>query len=323
VIVEGNNFNYGYLGGINIPTNSSCNGAQCAVKGLKLVGNNFVTSPHHDYGGLDDGYSCTNNNAVAVGSPIQDSVISGNTFNMSHISDITAGPSSQFTNVLISNNAFHGACEQNECDDTGCAESVKGQQGDAIQIESSVASVNLTISNNSFNSPGYYAVEVPDGANLINNSCNNPFTNGGPPSNNYKNGCFTYPGPSAAGSVAMGNYTSSTSSAAVVAWNGATNVRFSGNRSAWTGTGAGDVIVAGSGAQIFSSWNERITNAGGATVYSSLDPATGNVFLGGTLTLSSQAPNGGQVVCFKSGVSAGQLGYCSGPVMPNGSCTCN
>lgn len=273
VTIAHNDFNYSYDADINIYS-----AAGYATKLLRVVGNNFVTHVMSSAGGLDDGYNCTGNYHIGIGSGLQDSVISDNSFNMGHTDDIAAG-TGVLSNVLISNNAFKGACESGECSNTCAGQSAPGQQSSAIDIETTTGS-NITVMGNSFDSPGYYATRILSPVNLLNNTCHNPFTATGSPSQNYENGCFAFPTPANSGSVISGNSTDSGSAAAVAAWNGATGMRLSGNSSA----AGSDIVVSGTGLQTFSSWNERILNAGGAIVNSQLDPTTGNASFAGDLS---------------------------------------
>ena len=238
---------------------------------LTITGNHFVTS-------INGNYNCGSQMHINIGAPLADSTITGNTFVMGHTYDIAA--SATLNDVVISANSFRGACRSGECSNPCSGQgSTTGQQLSAIDLESSSNS-NVSITNNDFDSPGDYAVRTIGPANVIGNSCSNPFATSPPPGQNYDTGCFAYPSPSGAGSVAYNNTTNSTTAAAVVAWNGATNIRLSGNQSA----SASDVVVAGSGSQTFSSWNERIVNAGGATILSQMDPTTGNANFAGDLS---------------------------------------
>ena len=238
---------------------------------LSITGNHFVTS-------IIGNFNCASQQHINIGAPLSDSTITGNTFVMGHTYDIAA--TATLTDVVISANSFRGACRPGECYNPCSGQSTTtGQQQSAIDLENSSDS-NVTISGNDFDSPGYYAVRSVGPANLIGNSCANPFATTPAPGQNYNTGCFAFPSLASAGSVAYDNTTNSTTAASVVAWNGATNIRFSGNQSA----AAADVVVAGTGSQTFSSWNERIVNAGGATIFSQLDPTTGNANFAGDLS---------------------------------------
>jgi hypothetical protein len=238
---------------------------------LTVTGNHFVTS-------INGNYNCGSQTHINIGAPLSDSTITGNTFVMGHMYDISA--SATLTDVVISSNSFRGACRNGECANPCSGQgSSTGQQLSAIDLESAADS-NVSITNNDFDSPGYYAVRTIGPANLIGNSCSNPFATTAAPGHNYDTGCFAYPAPSAAGSVAYDNTTNSATAASVVAWNGATNIRFSGNQSA----SPADVVVAGSGSQTFSSWNERIVSTGGTTITSQMDPTAGNANFAGDLS---------------------------------------
>lgn len=238
---------------------------------LAITGNHFMTS-------INGNYNCGSQMHINIGAPLADSTITGNTFVMGHTYDIAA--SAALNDVVIAANSFRGACRSGECYNPCSGQgSTSGQQLSAIDLESSSSS-NVTITGNDFDSPGYYAVRTLGPANIIGNSCANPFATSPSPGHNYDTGCFAYPSPSNAGSVAYDNTTNSTTAATVVAWNGATNIRFSGNQSA----AAADVVVAGSGSQTFSSWNERIVNTGGTTITSQMDPTTANASFAGDLS---------------------------------------
>ncbi len=252
----------------DIAINSSAN---YTTSHLAITGNHFITS-------INGNYNCASQTHINISSPLADSTIAGNVFVMGHTYDIAA--SAAVTDVVISANSFRGACRAGECDNPCSGQGqTTGQQLSAIDLESSADS-NVTITGNDFDSPGLYAVRTLGPANIIGNSCSNPFATSPSPGQNYNTGCFTYPSPASAGSVAYDNVTNSTTAAAVVAWNGATNIRFSGNQSA----SGSDVVVAGNGPQTFSSWNERIVNAGGATILSQMDPTTGNANFAGDLS---------------------------------------
>ena len=274
VTVSHNDFNDSYQAGVEVYSPQGY-----TTKLLRVTGNNFV-SDSNSSDGYRAGYDCTNNHHIAIEAALQNSVIADNTFNMGHAGDIYASASAgRLASVVIANNAFKGACEAGECTNSCSGQTAPGQQGPAIDVESAT-SRDLTVEGNSFDSPGTYATTIASPVNLLNNSCHAPFTASAPPSQNYENGCFAFASASNSGSAASGNSTDSSTSAAVVAWNGATNIRFSGNQSA----AGSDVVVQGSGTQSFSSWNERIANAGGATVTTQMDPTTGSASFGGDLS---------------------------------------
>ena len=238
---------------------------------LTITGNHFVSS-------INGNYNCTAQQHISIGAPLADSTITGNTFVMGHTHDI--GGYSTLSDVVIAGNSFRGACRSGECSNPCSGQgATTGQQLSAIDLESA-SDTNVSITGNDFDSPGYYAVLTVGPANILGNSCSNPFSTTASPGHNYDTGCFAYPAASSAGSVAYNNTTTSTTAATVVAYNGASNVRFEGNQSA----AASDVVVEGTGTQSFSSWNERILNAGGATINSQMDPTTGNASFGGDLS---------------------------------------
>lgn len=241
------------------------------TRDLTVTGNHFNQSP-------SGSYACTGSQNLAIGSPLQDATISGNTFTLGHEYDIAA--SAPLANVQITDNTFRGACLTGECTNPCSGQNpTSGQQLSAIDLESTTSS-NVTIAHNSFDSPGLYAVRSIGPVNLEGNSCSNPFATSPSPGHSYDTGCFAFPSSSAAGSMVKDNVTTSTTAAAAVAWNGATGIRFSGNQSA----SSADVVVAGGS---YSSWNERVVNAGGATIASQMDPTTGNANFAGSLSAQS------------------------------------
>ena len=238
---------------------------------LAITGNHFVSS-------INGNYNCAAQQHISIGAPLADSTITGNSFVMGHLHDI--GGYATLNDVVISGNSFRGACRAGECANPCSGQGpTTGQQLSAIDLEST-GDTNVNITGNDFDSPGYYAVLSMGPANIAGNSCSNPFATTPSPGHNYDTGCFAYPSASSAGSVAYNNTTSSSSAAAVVAYNGATGIRFYGNQSG----GISDVVVHGSGTQSFSSWNESIVNAGGASLNSQMDPTTGNANFGGDLS---------------------------------------
>ncbi len=279
VTIANNDFNYSVVADVNVSSNPN----NYAVKLLRVTGNNFVTSPYSNQSGL--AYDCNGNAHIIISTTLQDSVIASNTFNMGHNHDIWAS-TGNLSNVVITGNAFKGACESGECTNTCSGQTAPGQQNEAVFI-GAAGSSNVTIAGNSFDSPGYYAVNTVSPINLLDNSCHNPFTAHGAGGPAYANGCFAFAASGNSGSLASGNSTDSTTVAAVAAWNGATNIRFSGNSSASASTG--DVVVAGLTGTVFSSWNERIVNTspGAVTINSSMDPTTGNATLAGSLSMQA------------------------------------
>ncbi|HUK43385.1 MAG TPA: right-handed parallel beta-helix repeat-containing protein, partial [Candidatus Bathyarchaeia archaeon] len=241
------------------------------VSHLTVTGNHFSASTNGNY-------NCSAQYHIGVSAGLTDSVISGNTFAMGHTHDIgTGGP---LTDVVIASNSFRGACRSGECSNPCSGQgATTGQQSSAIDL-SSAGNRNVVIKGNDFDSPGYYAVSTIGPVVLEGNSCANPFATTASPGHNYDTGCFSLTSASAAGSIVANNVTTSTSAAVAVASGGATGIRFSGNQSAATS----DVVVQGSGTQSFSSWNERIVNAGGAPITSQMDPTTGNAAFAGDLS---------------------------------------
>jgi len=274
VTIANNNFNYSVVADVNVSSNPN----NYAVKLLRVVGNNFVTSPYSNQSGL--AYDCNGNAHIIISTGLQDSVIADNTFNMGHNHDIWSSTGA-LSNVAITGNAFKGACESGECTNTCSGQTAPGQQNEAIFI-GAAGSNNVTIADNSFDSPGYYAVNAASPINLLHNSCHNPFTAHGAGGPAYANGCFAFAAAGNSGSQVSGNSTDSTTVAAVAAWNGATNIRFANNSSAFTS----DVVVAGLTGTVFSSWNERIVNTspGAVTINAQMDPTTGNANFAGDLT---------------------------------------
>jgi hypothetical protein len=324
VAIEDNTFNYAFGTDVNIYSGSGCGTggtAPCVTKGLKIVGNNFVTNPipGNQIPPAHDGYSCSNNYHVEIGSALQDSVIASNTFKRGHTDDISVGTDAALNNVSIISNSFEGACDPNECPSTCESDQMKNagsQQGNSLDIAPSTQSTssNVTVADNTFANPGNYAVRTTIPVSLLSNTCHNPFYTQPIPSNNYQNGCFEFVASGASGSLAYSNFTDSTASAAVVAYNGTNNVRFIGNRSGWSS----DVVTYGTG---FSSWGERVSNAGGSGELASMDPTTGNAYLGGTLNVvGGYAANGSAGVTGSFTIGSCTLTFTGGILTAHSGC---
>lgn len=293
-VISNNTFNYSILTDINIASTEGYISHR-----MKIIGNNFVTADS------SASYSCTGNYHINIAGALTDSVIANNNFIRGHEYDI--GASGVLSGLIINGNTFRGSCEAGVCSNSCPFQTTLGQQLSAIDLEATTSS-GVAIANNRFDAPGLYAVRTIGPVTLTGNTCSSPFSGSNPPSNNdYDNGCFTFPAPTASGSIIADNSTSTNTVAAVVASNGATGLLTHNNASPWT---YDEVLSGGTD----STWGERVELQNGAVSNSSMNPATGQAVVQSLGVLSSATINNLTCTGSVSGCGAGGGGNVTGPV---------
>jgi hypothetical protein len=223
---------------------------------VKVLNNNFLTS-------TGAGYYTSDQQHIVVQTPLVDSQISGNTFQLSRAGDVTVANAAT-ANLTLSDNTF--------------------KNGQAGSLTVSAAGAGLKVLKNSWISPGGYAGQFSAPALLQGNYCTNPFAVTGLPPNDYDKGCFQIVGSGAANSKANDNVTDSNAVAALAIHASAFPSYTSGNRSSWA---TADVYVY-TNAGPAASANERAVNGAapfGAVFTTNVDPSSENANFAGDLTM--------------------------------------
>lgn len=209
---------------------------------ISIKGNMFTDSGL--YHGPNGGY-------VSFDGLCVDCSVLNNTFAYSSTNDILfTANASGLTGMLIDGNVF-----------------TSGQHDSGASIQAiSTTSGEVTISNNDWDTPGYYAVFLANmSVKLDNNTCLNPFAVNAPPADNaYQSGCFFFTGSVASAVEASNNSVTSSGSTKYPAVNvyGPSAIisgSSSGNKSDYSGCAVCDYSTHSG---VRTSFNEVAANYG-------------------------------------------------------------